>query len=250
MRNRITTITILILTWLRVSAQGVSIGDTQFTPATSALLELRSTSKGVLLPRLSSEEMLSVVNPSEGLLVYCTSGNGGFYWFRAGLWHPMADELGSHHAHMNLKMDGHYISGDGDSEGLWIDSIGNVGIGVSNPGSGLDLAGAVALRPAMVQLDNGSDQQLVRPETGIVIIEGPTGDFDIAGIGAGTDGQMLTIINPSIHDLKLMNESQMVPEANRILSLSAGGFTSFGSCAISLIYLSALQRWVLINVRK
>jgi hypothetical protein len=56
-----------------VRAQSVGIGTA--TPASSAVLEVSSTSKGLLLPRLSTAEMNAVANPVLGLLIYNTTAN-------------------------------------------------------------------------------------------------------------------------------------------------------------------------------
>ena len=45
----------------------------------------------------------------------------------------LADNLGNHTASQNIKLDGNWISGDGDSEGLYVDNSGDVGIGVPYP---------------------------------------------------------------------------------------------------------------------
>ena len=55
---------------LPASAQiGIGIGTN--TPEPTAALDVYSTSKGILVPRLSSIEMNAIVNPAEGLVVYC-----------------------------------------------------------------------------------------------------------------------------------------------------------------------------------
>ena len=41
------------------------------------------------------------------------------------------DNLGNHIATQNLRLNGHYLSGDGDSEGVYVNSIGEVGIGMA-----------------------------------------------------------------------------------------------------------------------
>lgn len=49
------------------NVRGGSVGDP------TALLDLQSTSKGLLLPRMSSAERSAIVNPAEGLLIYNTN---------------------------------------------------------------------------------------------------------------------------------------------------------------------------------
>jgi hypothetical protein len=56
---------------------GVGIGTS--TPSGNAILELQSTSKGLLLPRMSDADMRAIVAPEEGLLVYNTTYHRMFY---------------------------------------------------------------------------------------------------------------------------------------------------------------------------
>ncbi len=61
-----------------VSAQNVGIGATTFTPASSALLELRSTNSGFLMPKMTAAQMNAISGPTEGLMVYQTNVTKGF----------------------------------------------------------------------------------------------------------------------------------------------------------------------------
>jgi len=60
------------------------IGTT--TPAASSLLEINSTSKGVLLPRMSKPQRDNIVNPSTGLIIYQTNNTPGFYYYDGSTW--------------------------------------------------------------------------------------------------------------------------------------------------------------------
>ena len=62
-------IVILLFTVVSATSQ-VGIGTS--TPNASAMLEVSSTSKGVLLPRMTSAQMSSISTPAEGLEVYCS----------------------------------------------------------------------------------------------------------------------------------------------------------------------------------
>ncbi len=59
---------------------GVSIGKGDADADPSAILELVSTNKGLLIPRLSSGEREGIVSPATGLLVYDTTLSGFYYW--------------------------------------------------------------------------------------------------------------------------------------------------------------------------
>ncbi|TAD83748.1 MAG: hypothetical protein EAY75_14485 [Bacteroidetes bacterium] len=60
-------------------AQNVGIGTT--TPHASAMLDINSTTKGILLPRMDSIQRNAIASPAQGLLIYQTKGNGGLYHY-------------------------------------------------------------------------------------------------------------------------------------------------------------------------
>lgn len=70
-------------------AGSVSIGSA--APAASAILDIQSTSKGLLLPRMTSVQGSAISSPADGLLIYVTDTNATFTsvggWLRiAGVW--------------------------------------------------------------------------------------------------------------------------------------------------------------------
>ncbi|HRO68636.1 MAG TPA: hypothetical protein PL182_13775 [Pseudobdellovibrionaceae bacterium] len=54
-----------------------------------------------------------------------------------------SDNMGDHVATQNIVTGSHWISGDGDSEGLRVDNSGRVGIGTANPTAQLDVNGTI-----------------------------------------------------------------------------------------------------------
>ena len=62
---------ILIIAVVFASFSQNSIGIGIATPDPSALLEVSTTDKGFLLPRMNNTEMNAISSPSEGLMVYC-----------------------------------------------------------------------------------------------------------------------------------------------------------------------------------
>ena len=64
-------------------AQNVGIGTT--TPAASAQLEISSTTKGLLIPRLTSAQRTAIVSPVNGLQVYDTNTNS-FWFYKSNVW--------------------------------------------------------------------------------------------------------------------------------------------------------------------
>lgn len=69
---------------------GVGIGaGTGTFPATDAVLDIWSTTKGILIPRVASAAAIS--SPSDGLLVYQTNAPKGFYYSKTGAWVRLTD---------------------------------------------------------------------------------------------------------------------------------------------------------------
>lgn len=84
----------VIISYAQEDEKGVLISDKSHkAPVSSALLELESDSKGVLLPRMSYENMRAIVSPSDGLLVFVTGSSTfsiesrGFYFYDATIRH-------------------------------------------------------------------------------------------------------------------------------------------------------------------
>jgi len=77
-------ICILLLTMACYThAQNVGIGTT--TPDNSAQLDLSSTGKGLLIPRMNKVQRDAIASPATGLLVYQTDSTPGFYYY-SGIW--------------------------------------------------------------------------------------------------------------------------------------------------------------------
>ncbi|WLT31441.1 tail fiber domain-containing protein [Geothrix sp. PMB-07] len=55
-------------------------------PAASALLDLTSTTKGFLPPRMTAAQRAAITSPAVGLMVYQTDGTAGLYQFDGGIW--------------------------------------------------------------------------------------------------------------------------------------------------------------------
>lgn len=64
----------------QLNGQSIGIGTT--TPNTSAILEIKSNDKGLLIPRTSTISRTAIVNPAKGLMVYDTTTSS--FWFYTG----------------------------------------------------------------------------------------------------------------------------------------------------------------------
>ena len=76
--NTIYVISCLLIS-VTISAQ-IGINNNGSAPDPSAMLDISSTSKGFLTPRMTSTERDAIVSPATGLLIYQTDGSVGFYY--------------------------------------------------------------------------------------------------------------------------------------------------------------------------
>lgn len=78
-------ILIILIQTLSVSAQGIAINTAGLTPDSSAILDVSSSSKGLLTPRMTSSQRTAIINPATGLLVFQTDSPSGF-WYYDSIW--------------------------------------------------------------------------------------------------------------------------------------------------------------------
>ncbi len=156
----------------QTTAPGVGIGTT--TPNAAAVLDITSTTQGVLLPRLTLAQrnalgMGRLAAPVAGLLIYQTDNTPGLYAYDGTAWVRLGgDNLGNHTANQPLNMQGNALVGNGANVG------GTVGVGVRADG-GLNLG------------QNGSQNVLVGFSAGPALT---TGSANVL-VGPGS-GQSLT----------------------------------------------------------
>ncbi|TAF33323.1 MAG: hypothetical protein EAZ67_07505 [Cytophagales bacterium] len=100
----------LSLLVFQAQAQGVAINSDNSLPASSAILDVKSTEKGVLVPRMTAAQRGAIATPVTGLLVYQTDAVAGFYFYEAGWKLLGSDNLGNHTATTNLNMAANNIN--------------------------------------------------------------------------------------------------------------------------------------------
>ncbi len=68
------------------SQNGVGINPTGAPADPSAALDVTSTSKGALVPRMTAAQKTAIASPANGLLIYQTDGVTGFWYFDGTNW--------------------------------------------------------------------------------------------------------------------------------------------------------------------
>lgn len=79
----LTAVCILITSMISISAysQNISISNDPAAIADpSSMLDVQSTTKGLLVPRMTAAQKMAIINPAKGLLVYQTDTDSGFYY--------------------------------------------------------------------------------------------------------------------------------------------------------------------------
>jgi len=75
-------------------AQNNNVGIGTVSPDASAVLDIQSSNKGLLIPRMSIEQRNLISSPATGLMIYQTGDNAGFFFYNGNTWKPLTDATG------------------------------------------------------------------------------------------------------------------------------------------------------------
>ena len=144
----------------------VAISNPGSNPDPSAMLDVKSTTKGFLMPRVVLRT--NVASPATGLLVYETTSNA-VWVYNGTAW----VQLGSVGGGSDWLANGTHIY-NGNS--------GNVGIGINAPTAKLHLAGLMKIDGGQIDIDNGFGQVRLLNDgspKGYFSLSGSSGDIQI-----------------------------------------------------------------------
>ncbi len=99
---------IAIFSFVGSYAQNVGINETGSNPDGSAMLDITSTNKGILIPRLSRAQKNLINTPANGLLIYQTDDTVGFWYYETNKWVPLMRSMT-----FGKGLTGGYIQGKG-----------------------------------------------------------------------------------------------------------------------------------------
>ncbi len=124
-KNSILTIIVIMLSYNASLMAQVGIGTT--APDSSSMLDIQSTAKGLLIPRMTLTERNNIPSPAQGLMVYQTDNTPGFYYYNGSTWSAIAV----------AEDDKWTVQGNN----MYNANTGNVGIGTTTPSANLDIEG-------------------------------------------------------------------------------------------------------------
>lgn len=113
-------------------AQSVAVNTDGSTADGSAILDVKSTNKGLLIPRMDLNARGLIASPATGLIIYQTDNTPGFYYYNGLAWGGMQDHLGNHTLTQNLITGNNFISKTGSPHGIRILDNGSVSIKTKN----------------------------------------------------------------------------------------------------------------------
>ena len=124
----------------------VGIGTT--SPSSGAMLDINSTTSGLLIPRMTQTQRDAITTPATGLLVYQTDNTPSFYHYNGSSWIPVGGNTSGWALTGNAGTTAANFIGTTDSqnfairtnntERLTIEAGGDIGININNPA--IDLA--------------------------------------------------------------------------------------------------------------
>ncbi|NVO19269.1 MAG: hypothetical protein HXX13_06185 [Bacteroidetes bacterium] len=145
---------ICIIVFLTRPHAQVAINSNNAAPHPSAMLDISSSNKGLLIPRLSTSGRTGIVSPAKGLIVYDTTLSAFFY--HTGIaWNQLS--TGSATNSWNVA-----------GNDIYNNNIGNVGIGTVSPvHSRLEINGSIGAAVAIFGADKcGVAIEADNPEIG------------------------------------------------------------------------------------
>lgn len=186
----------------------VGIGTT--TPDATAVLDLQSGDKGILLPRVDLSQN-PIPGAAKSLLLWNTdsAAGEGFWFYNGNSWEELRQTKKLNIASLSIP------SGNGVQ-------LHNLDLGLTTANVNADLFRL-----------NGATQQ-----------------FTITGIAGGTSGRVLRIYHTGSGNMIFSKENSNSQPENRFLSLNNSDVHTNGTGIVTIYYDDIVQRWVILNAEQ
>ena len=192
---------------LFAQTQSVAINNSGALPNASAMLDVQSSTKGILIPRMTQAQRVAISTPATGLLVYQTDGTAGFY-FNTGV--PVFP---------NWTALPH-------SQTVWR-TTGNAGINPLN-----NFIGTTDNNPLQLRVNNLHAGQ-IHPESGNVFFGLKAGPNNTTGYSNLALGNGALFVNTIRNNLVAIGDSALYNNGIGVLfNYQSAGNTAIGSKAL------------------
>lgn len=160
-----------MLLFFGINAQNIGMNATGASADPSAMLDISSTTSGLLIPRMTTAQRVAISSPATSLIVFDITLNG-FYFFNGLTWQPITssttgwDILGNTGTNATTNFIGttdavDFVTRTANTERMRITSTGNVGIGNASPNAPLQFANVVGNRKIVLFEAANNDHQFL-----------------------------------------------------------------------------------------
>lgn len=214
-----------------MQAQGVGINNDNTDPSPSAMLDVKSTNKGLLIPRMSSAQRAAIASPAKGLMVFDNQTNS--FWYHNGtVWTQFLGGTDSDNQALGFSGSTLSISG-GNAVNLSSLNTDNQRLNITSNRLEIDRGNAVDLSP---YLDNTDNQRLTLVGNRLTI---DRGNFvDIVGDNLGNHSATTTLDMNSNDVIEVATLSGVgVPDYDKLRVWNSSSYTIGMNSAMTYGYL-------------
>lgn len=231
---------LLVVTALLIShSTNAQVGIGTTDPHASSILELSSTTSGLLIPRVTTTQMGLIGSPATGLVVYNIT-ESCIYFYNGAAWQSTCSSTSDYWNRTgNSSLTSSHFVGSTDATNLnfrtnniqymVLNSSGNFGVGVSSPSNKLTIAGTNPFRMLGSTHDAAIDTVLVINPSGVVykrsVASLNSGNWKTTG-NSGHDASVNFIGHTDNIDLPFRVNNQEVGRFKTTTRSFVGGFNS------------------------
>jgi len=199
----------------QVFPQSIGINANGSRADKSAILDISSNSKGLLVPRMTALERASIKNPATGLLLYQTDGESGFYYNRGTATLPLWTELSAPFTSAGVSIMA--------TDTYW-KTTGNAG---TDPA--INFLGTLDAKPLRFRVNNIGSGEL-NPNNGNVAFGLNSLFSNTSGYSNIAIGRNALYLNTTGHNLVAIGDSALYNQSEHIFGLYRS--TAIGSKAL------------------
>ena len=188
MKNKFLLLLVIgqVILFSNIKAQSVAINSTGAVSDASAMLDISSDTKGLLIPRMTTVQLTAILLPATGLLVYDLTANlyktnigtpAAPSWVSllttsAGNWTTVGNTpINSGNQFLGSINNASLRFRTNNVERMVMDSVGNLGVGTATPTAVVHLkAGTASASSAPLKFTSGTNVSI--PENGAVEFDG------------------------------------------------------------------------------